>query len=83
VADKVVPAPHGQIVITVALSSIISGNKAVEDAKKAAELQASAQGRTLTGEWGSEVQGSNILIKFPLRAASEEIDTGGGEPLLI
>jgi hypothetical protein len=67
-ADKTVSAPHGEIVITVPLAAIGDGNRALRDARDAAQRQAVAQNRTLTGEWGTQRRGKDLLIKFPLHA---------------
>lgn len=69
-ADISIPAPHGSVSVTISLKKTRGGNKALSGARAKAKQLAAAQGRKLNGDmYGTERNGDNLTIIFPLAAA--------------
>lgn len=67
-ADIDAPAPNGSIEIEINLASTKDGNKALAEAQQQAVAQAKAQGRQITGKYGTRRDGDALVVIFPLNA---------------
>ena len=67
-ADRPIDCPNGSIEIGINLAKTKDGNKALAEARERATAQAKAQGRQITGDYGTRRDGDMLAIVFPLKA---------------
>jgi hypothetical protein len=77
-ADINIDCPNGSVEVVVNLASARDGNQALADARAQAATRAKADGRKLSGNYGTRRDGDLLTIVFPF-AASHQAETPKGE----